>query len=147
MRRLSDSQCAASADGILLNFLSSAAAALSLTTLYRSSQQSGKNHYDAGYDAGYLTALDDLLSVIQHGVSASTDAAVTSECAHENGMSIGRVMDWIEARSEAIRMKAKDQEDDEDDSEKKAGAPPRTPVEDNTPNINTTQVRSQRRLL
>ncbi|KAI5115925.1 hypothetical protein M0805_004037 [Coniferiporia weirii] len=95
------------------------AAALSLTTLYRSSQQASKRHFDAGY----LSALDDLLAVIQHGVSAPPDLCTSADGMHEEGMSIGRVMDWIEARQEAIRIKAKEDEEDEEEKEEKKASP------------------------
>ena len=79
-----------------------------MTLLYRSSQKAAKRHFDAGY----ATALEDLLSVIQHGVSASADptSAESSE-----GVSISRILDWIEARQESIRIKAREEEEDEEE--------------------------------
>ncbi|OCH88898.1 hypothetical protein OBBRIDRAFT_715987, partial [Obba rivulosa] len=65
------------------------AAALSLTTLYRSSRRTSKRAYNAGYAA----ACQDLLLMIQQGVSTGESGP---------GMSIGRIMDYIEARLEAI---------------------------------------------
>ncbi|TDL15985.1 hypothetical protein BD410DRAFT_678713, partial [Rickenella mellea] len=70
------------------------AAALSITTLYRSSLNTSKQAYNAGYAA----ACTDLLSVIQQGVSLGG----AGEEGGEGGMTIGRVMDWVEARLEAI---------------------------------------------
>lgn len=86
------------------------AAAQSLTLLYRSSQKASKRHFDAGY----ATALDDLESVIQHGVSAAPDTAAVGR---DEGMSIGRILDWIEARKESIRVKARDDEEDEEEKD------------------------------
>ena len=120
--------------------LSSSAAALALTTLYRSSQQSAKRHYDAGYDSGYLAALDELMSIIQHGVSTSADSASNLNCIDEHAMSIGWVMDWIEARSEAMRSKGRGNRGDEEE-ENKSCAPPWTPVEKKNAKPHTPQVR------
>ncbi|KAI0753855.1 hypothetical protein C8Q74DRAFT_1307594 [Fomes fomentarius] len=77
------------------------AAALSLTTLYRSSKTASKRAYNAGYSA----ACHDLLNMIQQGVS--TDADPSRE------VTIGRIMDYIEARLEAI--KAREEEEDEEE--------------------------------
>ncbi|KAH8108272.1 hypothetical protein DFH11DRAFT_1732096 [Phellopilus nigrolimitatus] len=99
-------------------------AALSITTLYRSSQGAAKRHFDAGY----LAALDDLLAVIQHGVSADLTPGPSKNSgevdAADEGMSIGRVMDWIEARQEAIRIKAREDEEDEEERESRRRAGP-----------------------
>ncbi|KAI0061387.1 hypothetical protein BV25DRAFT_1779381, partial [Artomyces pyxidatus] len=68
------------------------AAALSITTLYRSSRTTSKRAYNSGYAA----ACHDLLQMIQQGVS-------DSETEGGSGMpTIGRVMDWVEGRLEAI---------------------------------------------
>lgn len=95
------------------------AAAQALTMLYRSSQKASKRHFDAGY----ATALDDLLSVIQHGVSAGPDPNLPASDV-EGGMTIGRVLDWIEARQEGLRTKAREDEEDEEerDTKSKAGS-------------------------
>ncbi|KAK2460430.1 hypothetical protein APHAL10511_007595 [Amanita phalloides] len=91
---------------LLNNFKS---AALSITTLYRSSRETSKRAYDAGYAA----ACQDLLNMIQHGVSAGgIDHGSSRE-----GMTIGRVMDWTEARLEALKQKD-DEEEEEEDREK-----------------------------
>ncbi|KAI0944186.1 hypothetical protein AcW1_001950 [Taiwanofungus camphoratus] len=84
------------------------AAALSLTTLYRSSRRTSKR----AYNAGYATACQDLLIMIQQGVSTgeSTDT-------DGRGMTIGRIMDYIEARLEAI--KSREEEEDEDEEKEK----------------------------
>jgi hypothetical protein len=81
----------------------SKAAALSITNLYRSSRSTSKRAYNSGYAA----ACADLLQMIQQGVSDS-----------ETPPSIGRVMDWVEARLEAIR--AREEEEDEEDEESAA---------------------------
>ncbi|ETW79578.1 hypothetical protein HETIRDRAFT_321470, partial [Heterobasidion irregulare TC 32-1] len=68
------------------------AAALSITTLYRSSRTTSKK----AYNAGYASACQDLLQMIQQAVS-------DSESEGGSGMpTIERVMDWVEARLEAI---------------------------------------------
>ncbi|EIM84613.1 uncharacterized protein STEHIDRAFT_33859, partial [Stereum hirsutum FP-91666 SS1] len=68
------------------------AAALSITTLYRSSRTTSKRAYNAGYAA----ACQDLLQMIQQGVS-------DSETEGGSGMpTIERVLDWVEARYEAV---------------------------------------------
>ncbi|KDQ49963.1 hypothetical protein JAAARDRAFT_42455 [Jaapia argillacea MUCL 33604] len=82
------------------------AAALSITTLYRSSRRTSKRAYNSGYAA----ACQDLLLMIQQGVSAS-DA--TSEMPGE-GMTIGRIMDWVEARLEAVKSREEEEEEDEE---------------------------------
>ncbi|KAI9457469.1 hypothetical protein BJY52DRAFT_1272668 [Lactarius psammicola] len=83
------------------------AAALSITNLYRSSRTTSKRSYNSGYAA----ACADLLQMIQQGVSDS-----------ETPLSIGRVMDWVEARLEAVRAREEEElEEDEDNSSKKEG--------------------------
>ncbi|KAF9255883.1 hypothetical protein L218DRAFT_883033, partial [Marasmius fiardii PR-910] len=72
------------------------AAALSITTLYRSSRHASKRAYNAGYAA----ACNDLLMMIQQGVSVGGDSSGSGSST--DGMTIGKVMDWIEARMEAI---------------------------------------------
>lgn len=90
------------------------AAALSLTTLFRSSKSASKRAYNAGYSA----ACHDLLNMIQQGVS--TDADPSRE------VTIGRIMDYIEARLEAIRAR-EEEEDEEEEKERAArGGPPST---------------------
>jgi len=94
------------------------AAALSITTLYRSSRKNSKR----AYNAGYATACQDLLNFIQQGVSTShIDPSPSHDM--EGGMTIGKVMDWTEARVDAI--KAREEEEDEDEErEKPSAAPP-----------------------
>ena len=79
------------------------AAALSITNLYRSSRSTSKRAYNSGYAA----ACADLMQMIQQSVSDSSGS--------ETQPSIGRVMDWVEARLEAIR--AREEEEDEEDEE------------------------------
>ncbi|KAG6827254.1 hypothetical protein H0H92_012615 [Tricholoma furcatifolium] len=93
------------------------AAALSLTTLYRSSRKSAKRAYNAGYAA----ACHDLLTMIQQGVSSSSDSALPG-----GGLTIGRVMDWTEARLEAI--KAREEEEEEEEEKEKDSPTTRTPA-------------------
>jgi hypothetical protein len=81
-------------------FPPSKAAAMSITNLYRSSRSTSKRSYNSGYAA----ACADLLQMIQQGVSDS-----------ETPPTIGRVMDWVEARLEAVR--AREEEEDEEDEE------------------------------
>ena len=80
------------------------AAAQCITSLYRSGRQASKR----SYDAGYISACQDLLSMIQHGVSASTG---------EPELGIGKIMDWVEARLEAV--KARQEEESEEEQEGK----------------------------
>ncbi|KAI0632553.1 hypothetical protein C8Q77DRAFT_1073628 [Trametes polyzona] len=84
------------------------AAALSLTTLFRSSKTASKRAYNAGYAA----ACHDLLNMIQQGVSTDVDAG--------REVTIGRIMDYIEARLEAIKAR----EEEEDEEEERAAARP-----------------------
>ncbi|KAF8624310.1 hypothetical protein AX15_005940 [Amanita polypyramis BW_CC] len=86
------------------------AAALSITTLYRSSRETSKRAYDAGYTA----ACQDLLNMIQQGVSASGIDNDESR----GGMTIGRVMDWTEARLEALKQKEEEEEEEEREKER-----------------------------
>ncbi|EEB93461.1 hypothetical protein MPER_07877 [Moniliophthora perniciosa FA553] len=75
------------------------AAALSITTLFRSSRHASKRAYNAGYAA----ACNDLLMMIQQGVSVGgIDTPGSGASAESGGMTIGKVMDWIEARMEEI---------------------------------------------
>ncbi|EMD31267.1 hypothetical protein CERSUDRAFT_89268 [Gelatoporia subvermispora B] len=92
------------------------AAALSLTTLYRSSRRTSKRAYNAGYAA----ACQDLLLMIQQGVSTGE-----SSDAGGPGTSIGRIMDYIEARLEAIKSREEEEDEDEERERTRMGpAPP-----------------------
>jgi hypothetical protein len=71
-----------------------------------------KQHYNAGYSA----ALRDLMEVIQQGVSVGHLGGESGNEA-EGGMTIGRVMDWIDARLDAIKAMGEDEDDDERDKE------------------------------
>lgn len=89
---------------------------MSITTLYRSSRKNSKR----AYNAGYATACQDLLNFIQQGVSASDIGQSPSGTSHDvegGGMTIGKVMDWTEARVDAI--KAREEEEDEDEEREK----------------------------
>jgi hypothetical protein len=90
---------------------SSTAAALSITTLYRSSRHASKRAYNSGYAA----ACRDLMEMLQLGVSDSHTLAADRN--QEAGMTIGRVMDWVEARLDAVRSR-EEEEDEEDERER-----------------------------
>lgn len=81
---------------------------MSITTLYRSSKRTSKRAYNAGYAA----ACQDLLLMIQQGVSAGETSDVDG-----GSVTIGRIMDYVEARLEAI--KSREEEEDEDDEKDK----------------------------
>ena len=76
---------------------------MSITTLYKSSLSTNKRHYNAGY----VTALEDLLDVIQQGVSEPGAGA------DGHSLTIGRIMDWIDARREAIRTREEEEDEEE----------------------------------
>lgn len=89
------------------------AAALSITTLYRSSRKTSKR----AYNAGYASACQDMLNFIQQGVSASNLGPEDAGPSHDvegRGMTIGRVMDWTEARLDAIKALEEDEDEDEE---------------------------------
>jgi hypothetical protein len=105
------------------SLLTTTAAALSITTLYRSSRKNSKRAYNAGYAA----ACQDLLNFIQQGVSASDIGLVPSHAVEGGGMTIGRVMDWTEARVDAIKAREEEEDEDEErekDKERAGGARP-----------------------
>ncbi|KAF7334255.1 hypothetical protein MSAN_02386900 [Mycena sanguinolenta] len=87
------------------------AAALSITTLYRSSRHASKRAYNAGYAA----ACRDLMEMLQ--LSVSDSHTLVPDRNQEAGMTIGRVMDWVEARLEAVRAR-EEEEDEEDERER-----------------------------
>ncbi|KAJ4470705.1 hypothetical protein C8J55DRAFT_479303 [Lentinula edodes] len=100
------------------------AAALSITTLYRSSRNASKR----AYNAGYASACNDILLMIQQGVSvegiehtqnhgSSETGSATPSSSQGEGMTIGKVMDWIEARMEAIKSR-EEEEDEEEERER-----------------------------
>lgn len=72
------------------------------------------------YNAGYGAACQDLLTFIQQGVSASDLGSDPSHAVDGGGMTIGRVMDWTEARLEAIRT-TEEEEEEEEEREKERG--------------------------
>ncbi|KAK7677233.1 hypothetical protein QCA50_019827 [Cerrena zonata] len=94
------------------------AAALSLTTLYKTSKKTSKRAYNAGYSA----ACHDLLLMIQQGVSAGESSE------GGGGMTIGRIMDYIEARLEAIRSQEEEEDEDEERERAKVTTAPVRPV-------------------
>ena len=92
---------------------------MSITTLYRSSRKNSKRAYNAGYAA----ACRDLLNFIQQGVSAS-DVGPSPSNDLEGGMTIGKVMDWTEARVDAIKAREEEEEEDEEREKDKDRPPP-----------------------
>ncbi|EIN03588.1 hypothetical protein PUNSTDRAFT_77980 [Punctularia strigosozonata HHB-11173 SS5] len=67
------------------------AAALSITTLYRSSRHTSKR----AFNAGYASACQDLLMMIQQGVSDGGIGTGSDEGHSDaHGMTVGKVMDW-----------------------------------------------------
>ncbi|KIP06891.1 hypothetical protein PHLGIDRAFT_24355 [Phlebiopsis gigantea 11061_1 CR5-6] len=108
------------------------AAALSITTLYKTSRRTSKRAYNAGYAA----ACQDMLLMIQQGVSAGE-----SSDPNGGGMTIGRIMDYIEARLEAIKSREEEEDEDEEkDRERErereralAGGPTKAPLAPMTP--------------
>ncbi|KAF9049641.1 hypothetical protein BDZ89DRAFT_978079 [Hymenopellis radicata] len=89
------------------------AAALSITTLYRSSKEASKRAYSAGYTA----ACQDLMQMIQQGVSSDG-----------NGMTVGRVMDWLDARLDAVKSREEEELEDEETTRRKQTAKPKERV-------------------
>lgn len=94
------------------------ASALSITTLYRSSRHASKR----AYNAGYATACQDLMSMIQQGVSTGGVALSGSSNPAGDVMTIGRIMDWIEARMDAVRAREEEEDEDEDREKEKERA-------------------------
>jgi hypothetical protein len=85
------------------------------------------------YSAGYSACLADVLQMINHGVSSQPLPPLHSNAAFSNHpssssthfdvqaggmMTIGRILDWIEARQETIRQ----EEDDEDMTNEDGGS-------------------------
>ncbi|KAH7882504.1 hypothetical protein F5I97DRAFT_1960983 [Phlebopus sp. FC_14] len=89
------------------------ASALSITTLYRSSRHASKRAYNAGYAA----ACQDLMLMIQQGVSTSGNTDRMPQGSSSGDMTIGRILDWIEARMDAV--KSREEEEDEDEEREK----------------------------
>jgi len=52
--------------------------------------------------------------MIQQGVSVGGIDASGSGASSESGMTIGKVMDWIEARMEAIKSREEEEEEEEE---------------------------------
>ena len=74
--------------------------------------------YYKHYDAGYLAALADILAIIQDGVSASGAVAAGS------GVTVARVMDWIDTRRDAIRARVEEQDEEDRENRSKQAPPP-----------------------
>jgi len=65
--------------------------------------------------------------MIQQGVSVGglgTSSPSSSHGADNDGMTIGRVMDWTEARIEAIKAQEEEEEEEEEREREKDPAPP-----------------------
>jgi len=62
--------------------------------------------------------------MIQQGVSVGGLGTSSSSSSHDNdGMTIGRVMDWTEARLEAIKAQEEEEEEEEEREREKDPAP------------------------
>lgn len=88
--------------------------------------------------------------MIQQGVSAGGITTSESQGGMDDGMTIGRVMDWIEARLEAIRSREEEEDEDEErekerDHARPSKAPPAPPTPTTTarPITQATQSRPQ----
>ncbi|KAG6334905.1 hypothetical protein ID866_4186 [Astraeus odoratus] len=116
------------------------AAALSITTLYRSSRNASKRAYNAGYAA----ACQDLMVMIQQGVSAGGIAPSVSDNPHSGQMTIGRILDWIEARMDAVKAREEEEDEDEErEKEKERGrVAPSSRTDTNKDNITSISFRS-----
>ena len=55
--------------------------------------------------------------MIQNGVSSDG-----------NGMTVGRVMDWLEARLDAVKSREEEELEDEETTGRKSVPPPKVPV-------------------
>ncbi|KAF9643200.1 hypothetical protein BDM02DRAFT_3192050 [Thelephora ganbajun] len=60
---------------------------------------------------GHMSAHQDILSMIQQGISTASDNTA------ENPMSVGRIMDWVEAHCDAIKA-CEEEEEEEEQKEK-----------------------------
>ncbi|KAK1926492.1 hypothetical protein DB88DRAFT_482050 [Papiliotrema laurentii] len=74
------------------------AAALSITTLYKSSLGATKQAFHSGYSA----CLSDVLSTVQSSIASGQDASQT----------LSRLMDWVEGREAAMAAFAADELDE-----------------------------------
>ncbi len=108
---------------------------MSLTTLYRSSKTASKR----AYNAGYASACHDLLNMIQQGVSTEADPS--------REVTIGRIMDYIEARLEAIKAREEEEDEEEERVTKGVAGPsapkpkPASPTPASSPGTRREQVR------
>ncbi|GAA5863651.1 hypothetical protein JCM1840_000092 [Sporobolomyces johnsonii] len=91
-------------------------AALALTGLYKSGKQAAAK----AYITGKKEALQDVLEFLQ----ASLDHPHPSSSAAAGPLSVGRLIDYICARQEALKA----EEEDNDDDDSPAAAPPRRPT-------------------
>lgn len=73
--------------------------------------------------------------MIQQGVSLNQPGSASDG---EGGMTIGRVMDWTEARLEAIR--SREEEEDEEEEKEKAGVRSRSAMTTSKPETKVTKV-------
>ena len=74
-----------------------------------------------------------MLNFIQQGVSAGGVTGPSDEV-EGGGMTIGRVMDWTEARLDAIKAR-EEEEDEEREKERERGRPAATPTSAPTTNL------------
>ncbi len=76
--------------------------------------------------------------MIQQGVSAGGITTSESQGGMDDGMTIGRVMDWIEARLEAIRSREEEEDEDEErEKERDHARPSKVPQAPPTPTATT----------
>jgi len=98
---------------------------MSITELFRSSKKASKKAYNNGYTA----ACHDLLTFIQQGVSVgevAESASAVSQRVDGDGMNIGRVMDWIEGRIDAVIAREEEEEEEEEREKDKERTGPST---------------------
>ncbi|GHJ88661.1 hypothetical protein NliqN6_5063 [Naganishia liquefaciens] len=98
------------------------AAALSITNLYKSSVHTSKHAYSAGYGA-CLNDIQQILEASLSGPSASSHTQYNNperlrqlaqdQDASTAGRTLARLMDWIEARQEAMKLEAEDEKEEE----------------------------------
>lgn len=79
--------------------------------------------------------------MIQQGVSAGGITTSESQGGMDDGMTIGRVMDWIEARLEAIRSREEEEDEDEErEKERDHARPSKVPPAPSMPRTTTTPI-------
>lgn len=110
---------------------------MNIKALYKSAIEAHKRSFDAGYS----TALNDILNFIQQGVSSNDHKRTHPSGMDGEGMTIGRIMDFLEARLEAIGTQEEDVQSDDDKTVKQQRPPIREELR-NTSHINTETLSS-----